>query len=215
DAGARDIIVGVGGSATTDGGLGAVEVLRDVAPFPSHGLAVRVACDGQTRFVDAARVVAPQKGADAEPVAFLADRLPQLAYRYPGELGTDVGDLPGAGAAGGLAGGLAALGAKLVPGFELVAASVGLDDALAEAELVVTGEGRLDSTSLAGKVVGGVARRAAARRLPFLAVAGDVDPEVGAELTAVSLIERFGEERAWSAPEECIARAVAAFLPPT
>src|SRR5262249_4514488 len=152
-----------------------------------HGLAVRVACDVQTRFVDAARVFAPQKGADAEQVALLTARLLELAHRYGEELGTDVRDLPGAGAAGGPAGGLAALGAELVTGFELVAASVGLDDALAEAELVVTGEGRLDSTSLAGKVVGGVARRAAARRLPLLVVAGEVDPDVGAQLTAVSL----------------------------
>jgi glycerate kinase len=211
-AGARQVVVGVGGSATTDGGLGAVEVLRDSAPFSSRRVAIQVACDVQTSFVDAARVFAPQKGADDEQVALLAQRLRRLARRYREELGVDVERLPGAGAAGGLAGGLAALGAQLVPGFELVADSVGLDEALGAADLVVTGEGLLDATSFAGKVVDGVARRAAARGLPVLVVAGDVAPEVADRVTAVSLIARFGEERAWSVPEECIADAVAVFL---
>jgi glycerate kinase len=211
-AGARHVVVGVGGSATTDGGLGAVDVLRDLAPFSSRRVTVRVACDVQTSFVDAARVFAPQKGADVEQVALLANRLRRLARRYRDEFGIDVERLPGAGAAGGLGGGLAALGAELVPGFELVADSVGLDRALAAADLVVTGEGLLDATSFAGKVVDGVTRRAAAFDVPVLVVAGDVATEVADRVSSVSLIARFGEERAWSAPEECIAEAVAVFL---
>src|SRR5262249_12941544 len=112
-AGAREVIVAVGGAATTDGGLGAGEALGG-GPF---GVPVRVACDVQTRFVDAASVFAPQKGATPAQVELLSRRLEGLAGRY----GPDVARLPGSGAAGGLAGGLAFLGAELVPGFELVA----------------------------------------------------------------------------------------------
>jgi glycerate kinase len=211
-AGAREVVVGVGGSATTDGGLGAVEVLRHLAPFSSRGLTVRVACDVTTEFVEAARVFGPQKGASPEQVAELTERLRGLARRYRDDLGIDVEELPGAGAAGGLAGGLVALGAELAPGFELIADSVGLDSALGEASLVVTGEGRVDETSFAGKVVAGVARRAAAQGVPLLVVAGDVAPAVAGRLRAVSLVERFGEERAWAAPADCIAEALTTFL---
>jgi glycerate kinase len=212
EAGARDVVVGVGGSATTDGGLGAVDVLRLLAPLSSGGVTVRVACDVRTRFVDAASVFAPQKGAGPEQVAVLADRLRGLVVRYRDEFGVDVQELEAAGAAGGLAGGLAALGAELAPGFELVADSVGLEEALAGADLVVTGEGLLDVTSFAGKVVGGVARRASAHRLPVVAVAGDVEATVAERLASVSLVARFGRRRAWAEPETCIAEAVAGFL---
>ena len=110
----------------------------------------------RTRFVDAAAVFAPQKGATPAQVALLTARLEQLAERYRDEYGVDVGELAGAGAAGGLAGGLAALGGRLVPGFDLVAEHLDLDDRVAAADLVVTGEGYLDAQSLDGKVVGGV-----------------------------------------------------------
>ena len=139
DAGAERVIVAVGGSATTDGGAGALEVL---APRGRFGVPVSVACDVATPFLEAADTYAPQKGATAEQVRLLAGRLQRLAERYRAEFGLDVTALPGAGAAGGLAGGLAALGAELVPGFELVAARVGLAGALAGAELVITGEGK-------------------------------------------------------------------------
>ncbi len=210
-AGATEVIVAVGGSATTDGGLGAVEALGWV-PFRDRGVVVRVACDVETTFVDAAPVFAPQKGASAEQVATLAERLELLARHYREELGVDVARLAGSGAAGGLAGGLAALGAELAPGFELVADSVGLDEILVAADAVVTGEGRLDETSFAGKVVGGVAARAATRGLDLLVVAGDVDPAMAGRVRTVSLVERFGSERAWSATTACVAEAVAAFL---
>lgn len=149
--GARRVLLGVGGSATTDGGLGAVEALG--WSLPVH---VTVACDVDTAFVAAAKVYGPQKGAGPDDVGLLTERLVQLAQRYRERTGIEVRALRGGGAAGGLAGGLAALGAELRPGFEVVADAVGLRAELDVATLVLTGEGRLDATSLAGKVVGGV-----------------------------------------------------------
>ena len=159
-AGAERIVVAVGGSATTDGGLGAVEALG----WKPFRVQVEVACDVRTPFLEAARVFGPQKGADPGQVEALSKRLADLAARYRDELGVDVTALPGAGAAGGLAGGLAALGAQLRPGFQLVAERAGLVEALGDVDLVLTGEGRLDATSFAGKVVGGVLELAAACR---------------------------------------------------
>jgi glycerate kinase len=151
-SGARRVVVGVGGSATTDGGLGAVETLG----WSLVGADVVVACDVTTHFVDAARVYGPQKGASDAEVQLLARRLARLAEQYESRTGVDVRALDGSGAAGGLAGGLAAIGARLEPGFDVVAGAAGLDAALDGADLVLTGEGRADATSFAGKVVGGV-----------------------------------------------------------
>lgn len=150
--GARRVIVGVGGSATTDGGLGALEALG----WSIVGTEVIVACDVSTPFLDAARVYGPQKGAGAAQVALLARRLEALADELEARTGVDVRAIEGGGAAGGLAGGLAAIGARVEPGFEVVARAVGLDLAIEGADLVLTGEGRLDETSFAGKVVGEV-----------------------------------------------------------
>ena len=169
DAGLRRAIVAVGGSATVDGGLGALEALD----FDLRGADLVVACDVTTPFAEAARVFGPQKGADAAAVAKLERRLERLAERYRTERGVDVRDLPGAGAAGGLAGGLAAYGARLVPGAALVADIVGLRDALRHASLVLTGEGHVDATSFAGKVVGHVLGEARAFGVPVAIVAGD------------------------------------------
>ena len=142
--GARRVIVGLGGSATTDGGLGAVDALRG-SPARFRSVELEVACDVRTRFVDAAAVFAPQKGASPAQVGLLTARLSQLAQRYRDELGVDVTELVGGGAAGGLAGGLAALGGRIVPGFELVAEHVDLPEQIAAADAVVTGEGYLDA----------------------------------------------------------------------
>ncbi len=150
--GFRRILVAVGGSATTDGGLAAVETLG----WSLKGLDVTVACDVETPFLDAARVYGPQKGASDAQIALLTRRLEKLADQYRTRTGVDVTKATGAGAAGGLAGGLAAIGAQLVPGFDAVADAVGLEAELDDALLVVTGEGRVDGSSLAGKVVGGV-----------------------------------------------------------
>ena len=137
ERGAREVIVGVGGSATTDGGLGA---LRALEPAPRlRGVELRVACDVRLRFVDAAEVFGPQKGASPAQVELLRRRLERLAQIYLEERGVDVTDLEGAGAAGGLAGGLASLGARLEPGFDLVADTVDLDERLEGCDLVVTG----------------------------------------------------------------------------
>ena len=151
-SGFRRIMVAVGGSATTDGGLAAVEALG----WSLQGVEVTVACDVETSFENAARVYGPQKGATDAQVSLLTRRLTRLGDAYRERTGVDVTSLTGAGAAGGLAGGLAAIGARLVPGFEAVAETVGLEGALDGATLAITGEGKLDGSSIAGKVVGGV-----------------------------------------------------------
>ena len=150
--GASKIMVGVGGSASTDGGLGAADALG----WSLAGIEVVVACDVTTTFVDAAARFAPQKGASVAQVGLLTRRLARLAEVYRARTGVDVTALEGAGAAGGLAGGLAALGARLEPGFDAVAQAAGLEELLDGVDLVITGEGRLDATSFEGKVVGGV-----------------------------------------------------------
>ena len=202
-AGARRIIVGVGGSATTDGGLGALEVLSDFGAAE-----VLVCCDVDTRFANAATVFGPQKGATPEQIDRLTARLVRLQVRYRHEFGADISDLPGAGAAGGLAGGLAALGARLVPGFPVIAQETGFTEALSGADLVVTGEGLLDMGSFDGKVVGGVAAAAAQRGIPVLAVVGAIHPDVRGRIPALALLDRFGETESWNATATCIHRVV-------
>jgi glycerate kinase len=207
-AGAKQVLIGMGGSATTDGGLGAVEALAPSGRPPKAE--VVVACDVETKFLDAAAVFSPQKGAGPAQVALLGRRLERVAQLYADRFGVDVRDIPSAGAAGGLAGGLAAIGAKLVPGFDLVADQLCLVERVANADLVVTGEGFLDEQSFAGKAVGGVARLAAAAGVPVLIVAGDGrSPN---EVPYISLVERFGTERAWSDAAGCIRSAVAGWL---
>jgi glycerate kinase len=208
DAGMRRAIVAVGGSATTDGGLGALEALD----FDLRGADVVVACDVTTTFVDAARVFGPQKGADVAAVAKLEERLERLADRYRDTRGVDVRELPGAGAAGGLAGGLAAHGARLVPGAALVAEVVGLRDALEGASLVLTGEGRVDTTTFAGKVVGHVLDEVLALGLPAGVVAGDAERGVIPEgVRCLTLVELGGSlERALADAARLAADAAAA-----
>ena len=154
-AGARRVLVGVGGSATTDGGLGAVAAIEE-AGGPGDAELV-VACDVRIPFVEAAERFGPQKGASQREVALLRRRLEELAEEYRRRYGLDVAGRAGSGAAGGLAGGLAALGAHLVPGFEVVADAVGLASRLGPAALVLGAEGRLDASSWDGKVVDGLA----------------------------------------------------------
>lgn len=211
DAGARRVLVGIGGSATTDGGLGAVEVLAPRAPLDGRAgrPEVSVACDVTTPFVDAAAVFGPQKGADVAQVGLLRERLEALAERYAGEFGVDVRALPGSGGAGGLGGGLAALGARLVPGFELIAGAVGLADAAAAADLVLTGEGTLDAQSLSGKVVGGVAALAGPERTA--AVVGDLE-DVDVPFPVVSLVAAYGRDRALTDTLACVRDATRELL---
>ncbi|HVF74708.1 MAG TPA: glycerate kinase [Acidimicrobiales bacterium] len=211
--GARKVIVGVGGSATTDGGLACLTALEPHARL--RGVELVVACDVTTTFVDAAEHFAPQKGATAAQVALLRRRLERLAQVYEDDYGIDVRALPGSGAAGGLAGGLAALGATLVPGFDVVADAVGLAERIESADLVVTGEGFVDEHSFEGKVVGGVLELAAEAGVPALVVAGQVFERGPADATFVSLVERFGEERARAETTACIEDAVTAYLTDT
>jgi glycerate 2-kinase len=153
EAGAKRVLLGVGGSATTDGGAGALEALAEAGARPD----IDVACDVRTPFEDAPRVFAPQKGADAEAVKRLTERLSRLARKLP----KDPRGEPMTGAAGGLAGGLwAGAGAKLHPGAAYVLDAVGFDEAMRASGFVVTGEGALDDQTLAGKCVGEVATRA-------------------------------------------------------
>jgi glycerate kinase len=210
EAGARRVLLSLGGSATTDGGLGAVEVLARHAPLDGRdGRAeVLVACDVRTAFVDAAEVFGPQKGATPEQVRLLRDRLVELAETYRRRFDRDVTAVEGAGAAGGLGGGLAVLGARLVRGFDLVAGRLGLAEALHTADAVVTGEGKLDAESFNGKVVGGVLELARSAGVPVLVVAGAVDAEVAGRAPSVSLLDRFGAESAWGDPTGCIRRVV-------
>ena len=213
DAGAKRIVVGAGGSATTDGGFGAVRAI--MASHRLRGVQLQVACDVRTRFVDAAAVFAPQKGATPAQVELLRRRLDRLVQVYRETYGVDVGELAGGGAAGGLGGGLAALGAELVSGFELVADELALAERIAEADLVVTGEGYCDTQSFEGKVVGGVVALAADAGVPVLVVAGDVAPEVRTahpNLVAVSLVVRFGEDDAMHRTAACITEVVTAEL---
>ena len=210
DQGARRVLVGMGGSATTDGGLGALRAMGSPARY--RGVDLLVACDVRTSFVEAAEVFGPQKGASPAEVEFLRRRLERLAQVYDEEYGVAVGDLARAGAAGGLAGGLAAIGASLVDGVDLVADELALDELVDGVDLVVSGEGYLDASSFEGKVVGGVAAHATALAVPLFVVAGRVDPEVAARVDAVSLVESFGEERALYDTLGCVAEAVSARL---
>jgi glycerate kinase len=197
-SGAKRIIVGVGGSASTDGGLGAVDALGWSLP----AVDVTVACDVTTPFLDAARVYGPQKGASTAQIALLARRLERLAEHYESRTGVDVRTVEGGGAAGGLAGALAALGATLDAGFDVVAAAAGLGDALEGASLLVTGEGRLDRTSLEGKVVGGALGWASEHGITRRAViAGQVVPDARETLEAQGVLVLALSDRVWQASE--------------
>jgi glycerate 2-kinase len=218
ELGARRILVGCGGSATTDGGLGAVRAL-----YPLHRLGsveLVVLCDVQTTFVEAAEVFAHQKGASAAQVELLRRRLERLADVYLDDHGVDVRSIEGSGAAGGLAGGLAAIGATLVRGFDAIADETGLDEVIAGADLVITAEGFLDEQSFHGKVVGGVAEQARAAQVPCVAIVGEVLPELGGQgsgmpssLEVVSLVERFGRQQAEHETLWCIEQVVTSLLP--
>jgi glycerate kinase len=210
DAGATEVIVGAGGSATTDGGLGALRAMHPLERF--RAVRIEVACDVRTRFVDAARVFAPQKGATEAQVDLLERRLERLVQVYADDHGVDVADVEHGGAAGGLAGGLLCAGARLSSGFDVVADHVGLDEALEHADLVVTGEGFLDDESFDGKVVGGVADLAGDLGVPVVAVVGESFDGAAARVRTVSLVERFGRDRALGDTEACLGDAATLVL---
>ena len=210
-AGARRVVVGLGGSASTDGGLGCFEVLAS-RPRPV-GVELIAACDVMVPF-GAALEFAEQKGASSSQVKLLQGRLERVAQMYEADRGVDVRQLPGAGAAGGLGGALAALGARLVAGIEVVAEIARLEDRIAAADLVVTGEGLLDAHSFEGKAVGWLLERSAERGVPALVVVGDRDlerlPDLGtaSQVEVVSLVARYGREEARSNTLGCIEAVV-------
>ena len=203
-SGARRIVIGVGGSASTDGGLGAIRAMEPLVRF--SGVELVVACDVRTAFLDAPAVFGPQKGATSAQMELLTRRLSRLAQLYLEEFGVDVRDLPRAGAAGGLGGGLAAVGAQLVDGFGLIAEEIELADTIAEADLVITGEGQLDPESFNGKVVGGVASIADQHQVRVAAVVGSTNPatNIPRNMKVYSLTEIFGHDLAFGDTEKCL-----------
>jgi glycerate kinase len=167
EAGAETVYLGVGGSATTDGGAGAIQAIRDGGGL--HGARLVILCDVRTPFEDAARVFGAQKGAGPDEILRLTKRLHALARR----LERDPRGVPMTGAAGGLAGGLwGALDAELVPGASFVLDAVDFDPRMRAARVVLTGEGKLDQQSLAGKLVAEIATRARQTGVPCYAIVG-------------------------------------------
>ncbi|MCB9427619.1 MAG: glycerate kinase [Actinobacteria bacterium] len=193
------IVVGLGGSATNDGGRGAFEAL---AGQRVDGLLLATDVDSPLLGPHGATYgFAPQKGARPEQLPALEQRMHDWAQRDP-----ELAQAPGAGAAGGLGFGLMLLGGRRVSGIELVAEAVGLADACAEADLVITGEGKFDWQSLHGKVASGVLT--AAGDAPVVVLAGTVDVE--SPVPAYSLIDEVGRERAFAEPAAALAELAGA-----
>jgi glycerate kinase len=169
----RELLVCLGGTANVDGGAGLLEVVDELPAF------TRVACDVDVPLVDAARVFSLQKGATAEDAVELEQQLMSRPALAP------YADLAGAGAAGGLGAALASLGAELVPGAQLVLDAIGFDPS--GYDLVVTGEGTVDVTTMRGKAPGDVARRCARRGVRCIVFGGRVvEPLRRAETVALS-----------------------------
>jgi glycerate kinase len=208
ETGVRRITLGIGGSATNDGGEGILRALG-VRFDPSRGAAdlsgvdprlaeidLRIACDVTNPLLGergAAATYGPQKGAGPDQVAELDRRLARYASALEEAAGRSERDSPGAGAAGGTGFGLLCLrdrlrSLELVPGVELVMDETDLAGKLAGADLVVTGEGRVDAQTAFGKTALGVAQRAAAARVPCLAVGGGVTPEGIAALAPLGVV---------------------------
>ena len=222
--GCREILLGLGGSCTNDGGCGCAAALGTVfydengqSFVPRGGELGRIArisveetaallrdvsvtciCDVDNPLYGpsgAAYVFAPQKGADAAMVERLDGQLQALSAAVERDLGVDISRMPGAGAAGGFGGGAVAfLKAQLRPGIEVVLDTVDFDAHLADADLVITGEGRVDSQSARGKVISGVARRTSAAGVPLMVIAGSI-AEDAQEVYGLGVTAMFGIDR--------------------
>ena len=227
-SGAMRLVIGLGGSATNDGGCGAAAAagvkfynaagesfvpvggtLKDIERIdmsmrdPAFDkVEIVTMCDidnpmyGET---GAAYIFGPQKGADPEMVKFLDQGLRHLSEVIKRDVGVDVADMPGAGAAGAMGAGMVAFfGSRLQMGIETVLDTVEFDKAIADADIIFTGEGKIDSQSLRGKVVIGVARRAAKQDKPVIAIVGgadyDVDAAYGEGVTAIFPINRLPQD---------------------
>lgn len=222
--GCREILLGLGGSCTNDGGCGCAAALgveffdvegntfvprgaelERIARIDVAGarklladVSITCICDVDNPLCGhsgAAYVFAPQKGADEVMVAELDGQLRALAAVVERELGVSAADMPGAGAAGGFGGGAVAfLGARLRPGIEVVLDTVDYDRHLQGADLVITGEGRVDSQSIRGKVISGVAKRTAPAGVSLIVIAGGIAP--GAEAAYdLGVTAMFGIDR--------------------
>jgi len=168
EAGASTVLVAVGGSATTDGGRGALEALRKRGALGAVAR-LEVLCDVEAAYEDAARLFAPQKGADPAAVERLSRRLEAEAAELP----RDPRGVPMSGCAGGLSGGLWAHGARLRSGAAFILDAIDFDQRLAAVDAVITGEGRFDPQSLGGKIVGEIARRCAEVGKPLHLIVGE------------------------------------------
>ena len=215
ERGAKTILVGLGGSATTDGGIGMAAALgyemlgsdgEKLEPIPenlsalSHLVSHRAiempeiiaACDVQNPLLGprgTARVFAPQKGADPRTVEALELHLANLAEIVASDIGCDFRDTPGAGAAGGIGFGLLSFcGAKMRSGFDVVSETLRIEERIAACDFVITGEGRLDAQTLEGKGPAGIAALARKHGKPVLAFAGSIaDDRIVAELFTATL----------------------------
>lgn len=222
--GCSKIIIGIGGSATNDGGIGMAAALGarfldargESIPLNGGGLErlaridlsgidprikdceILVACDVDNPLYGengAAYIFAPQKGADPAMVEYLDRNLRHYAEILKADAGITVQDIPGTGAAGGLGAGLLAFTpAKLKPGIEIILDSVGFDQLVSDAALIITGEGKIDGQSLRGKVPVGIADRAKRSKVPVIAIVGDIgegiDQVYQRGITAVFSINR-------------------------
>jgi glycerate kinase len=203
-AGASVIYLGVGGSATTDGGAGALRAIREGGGL--SGARLIVLCDVRTPFEDAARVFGPQKGAGERDVVRLTKRLHAIARR----LDRDPRGLPMTGAAGGLSGALwAQFGAELVPGAAFVLELLDFDRRMRASRAVVTGEGRLDQQSLAGKAVSEVATRARQAGVPCHAIVGERELDAfGARILDLQAVLEAGTPRQLTAAGRRLAELI-------
>jgi glycerate 2-kinase len=186
EAGAREILIGVGGSATVDGGRGALEAIAEAGGL--DGVSLVMLCDVQTPWERCAEIYGPQKGAGPELVTRLAERLDA----YAAELPRDPRGVPMTGGAGGLSGGLwAGLGARLEPGASYVLDALSFDARLRSARCVVAGEGRIDAQSVMGKIVGEIGARARAAGVPMRAIVGSdaLDRDVARTIDLGSVTE--------------------------
>ncbi len=203
--GSTRIVVGLGGSACTDGGQGMIAELGGlhVARRQLDQVELIAASDTEYPLVGpwgAARVFGPQKGADTSTVAALEVRLEAWALELEAVAGRDVSSEPGAAAAGGIGAGLLALGGRCESGAAIIAKHTHLADDLETAEMIVTGEGRFDEQSLHGKVVGFLADAAAPLGIPVIVLAGQVGLENSAVrssgiMSALSMAEYAGSAR--------------------
>ncbi len=204
-AGARRIVVGLGGSACTDGGQAMIAELGGLKAARQQLADIELIAASDTEYPlvgpwGAARVFGPQKGADTATVAALEVRLEAWALELEAVAGRDVSSEPGAAAAGGIGAGLLALGGRCESGAEIIAEHTQLADDLETAELIVTGEGRFDEQSLHGKVVGSLADKARPLGIPVVVLAGQVSLDKSALrlagiMAALSIAEYAGSVR--------------------